>query len=70
MVRRDWIVATMLDLEATDGELRVAVEAATEAELECVQVELWMRHWWAGLRLRDVEGCLAHLREQFPALDR
>jgi hypothetical protein len=63
-----WIIRTLLDLEATDGETWAAAKAATPAERQVVLNEIEMRRWWLGLRQRDIEGKMAHLREQYPAL--
>ena len=67
---REWIVATLLDREATDGEVEAAVRAATPAELEGVQRELDMRIWWQGERIRDLRGAVEHLADQNPGFAR
>ena len=60
--------ASLLDMEATDGEVEVAAKAATPAEREAVRNEYEMRRWWLGLWKRDIEGKTAHLRGQYPAV--
>jgi hypothetical protein len=59
---REWIMATLLDLEATDGELEAAMSAATPGEIEDAFTELDLRKWLRQSRQRDVRGALAHLR--------
>ena len=62
MSDRGWIIRPLLDLEATDEEVVAAGKAATSGELEAVQRELEMGCWWVGLRQRDIEGKMAHLK--------
>jgi hypothetical protein len=69
MSDRGWIVNTMLDLQATDGEVDAAARAATPAELRCVQQELDMAVWWEELKIRDLRGAIAHIADQNPGLD-
>jgi hypothetical protein len=65
---RGWIVNTLLDLDATDGEVEAAARAATSAEMLYARRELAMRCWLARLDRHDLEGARAHLREQHPQL--
>jgi hypothetical protein len=67
---RDWVVETLLDLEATEGELQAAMRAATAARIEGAFTELRLRREWDELRLRDVRGKVAHMREQWPGIER
>jgi len=63
---RDWIVNTLLDLDATEGEVEAAARAATPAEIRGVLDELDLAVWWQGLAIRDLRGQLAHLADQNP----
>jgi hypothetical protein len=63
-----WIVHTLLDLEATDGEVEAAARAATPAEMLYARQELARRCCWARLDRDDLEGSPAHVREQHPQL--
>jgi len=65
---RGWILATMLDLQATDGEVDAAAQGATPGELAAALSELDLAAWWHSQRINDLRGQLAHLREQHPEL--
>jgi hypothetical protein len=66
---RSWIIPTLLDLEATEGEVEAAAAAATPAELRCVREELDLSIWWEDLKARDLRGRIAHMADQNPGID-
>jgi hypothetical protein len=61
---RDWIVNTMLDLDATDGEVDAAARAATPSEIRRVLNGIDFAVWWNDRAIRDLRGQLAHLADQ------
>jgi hypothetical protein len=66
---RDWIIRTMLNMEATDGEVDAAANAATPAEIEAALQELDLACWWQHQRELALRGAIAHMREQHPGID-
>ena len=61
---RDWILGTLLDLDATDGEVQAAVKASTEGERLAALAEIENRAAWTEDYVRLLSGRLAHLRER------
>jgi hypothetical protein len=65
---RDWVFNTLIDLEATDGEVLAAVNRATSNEVASALMHLDLGKQRAHARQRDLNGYRAHLVEQYPAL--
>ena len=53
---RGWILRTVVDPEATPGEVEAAWRAATSAEREGILTELRLAIWWEEEQLRDIEA--------------
>ena len=53
---RGWMPRTVVDPEATPGEVEAAWRAATSAEREGILTELGLAIWWEEEQLRDIEA--------------
>lgn len=67
---RDWIYNTLVDAEATRGEVDAAWRAATPGERAQARTQIEGALWWDERQQHLIRGRLAHLREQYPALER
>ncbi len=65
---RDWIVDTVLDVDAPRWAWEAAMRAACPEELGIIERELWLARTWLEDEQRDIRGRRAHLAEQYPAL--
>jgi len=62
-------VRTILDLDATRGEVDAAMRLANPIQLEVANLMLALAIGEEASRQREVRGKMAHLREQYPGIE-